>query len=335
MKAIVLSAHGTADNFRQVDMTLPLLRPGEVRIKNHAIAFNPIDVQIRMGSPAATPVAEPILGRDLSGTVDAVHDTVHAFRPGDEVYSYICKLASSGTYAEYVSAPEQLVALKPRRLSHEQAASIPVAAITASIALERTRADPSRSLFVIGGAGGVGSFVISLAAQLGLQRLVTTAGSAASRAYLTNECGLRDEQMIDYRRGALADQAISANSGAFDAVIDLVGGSALSAACRTLAVDGHLASATEAPGSEDFEWLFDRNASFHAIGAHADSLSSDRRHWVRYRDRLDRISQGIDNGSLRLPRTLNVGRLSVETVKRAHDLLERGVVQGKLVMSCR
>lgn len=158
MKAIALSAHGTADNFRQVDMALPLLRPGEVRIKVHAIAFNPIDVQIRMGSPAGRPVAEPILGRDLSGTIDAVHDSVHAFRPGDEVYSYICKLASSGAYAEYVSVPEQLVALKPRRLSHEQAASIPVAAITASIALERTRADPSRSLFIIGGAGGVGSF---------------------------------------------------------------------------------------------------------------------------------------------------------------------------------
>ena len=334
MKAIALSAHGSAANFYEVDLPLPELRPGDVRIRVHAIAFNPIDVQLRKGSLPGTPVSSPVLGRDLSGTVDAVHESVHSFRPGDQVYSYICTLSSSGAYAEFVSVPEELVSLKPARLAHEQAAAVPVAALTAGMALQRTCADSSKSLLVIGGGGGVGSFVISLAAQLGLRRLVTTAGGLASREYLTGECGLRDEQVLNYRCGNLAELAIAANGGPYDVVIDLVGGSALSQVCSTLAVGGHLASATEAPSHDDFETLFDRNASFHAIGAHADSLSSDRRQWIRYRHRLDQISKGIDAGSLRMPRVFDVGRLSVATVRRAHDLLEGGGVQGKLVMSC-
>lgn len=334
MRAIVVSTRGSGATLRQADLPVPSLRPGDVRIRVHAVAFNPVDVQIRKALSSGDTGAEQILGRDLSGTVDAVHESVVAFRPGDAVYSYICKLANSGAYAEFVCVPEELVARKPARLGHEQAASVPVAGITAMLALERTRADASRSLLVVGGAGGVGSFAIALAAQLGVQRLVTTAGSAASRAYLTGECGLPDDRVVDHRQGDLAALAMAANAGPFDAVIDLAGGASLSAACRALAVGGHLASATEAPSRDDFEALFERNASFHAIGAHADSLASDRRQWLRYRDRLDRLAQGLDAGSLRLPRIVNVGPLSVDTVARAHALLERGGVQGKLVMSC-
>lgn len=335
MKAIALSAYGSSANFCEVDLPLPELRPGDVRIKVHAVSFNPIDVQLRKGASPGTPVGTPVLGRDLSGTIDAVHASVHSFRPGDQVYSYICKLASSGAYAEFVSVPEELVSLKSSKLTYKQAAAVPVAAVTAGLALERTGAQSSQSMLVIGGGGGVGSFVISLAAQLGLRRLVTTAGSETSREYLTGECDLRNDQVLDYRRDNLADMALAANGGAYDVVIDLVGGVTLSKVCRTLAVGGHLASATDAPSQEDFEVLFERNASFHAIGAHADSLLSDRRRWIRYRDRLDLISKGFEAGSLRMPRVTEVGGFSVATVRRAHELLESGGVQGKLVMSCR
>ena len=334
MKAIWLSAHGSAANFCEVDLPVPTLGPGDVRIRVRAVAFNPIDVQLRAGSVPDAPVSMPVLGRDLSGTVDAVHESVKAFQPGDEVYSYICLLSSSGAYAEYVCVPEELVAHKPARLTHEQAASVPVAAITATLALQRTLADSAKSMLVIGGAGGVGSFIIALAQELGLRRLVTTAGNAASRDYLTGECGLQDDQVVDYRRGGLANLALVANAGAYGVVIDLVGGLMLSEGCKALAVGGNLASTTEGPSRDDIEILFDRNASFHAIGAHADSLSKDRRQWISYRDCLDRITTCLDSGSLRLPRVTDLGPMSVATVRRAHDLLERGSVQGKLVMSC-
>jgi NADPH:quinone reductase-like Zn-dependent oxidoreductase len=334
VKAIWLSAHGSAANFSEVDLPVPEPGPGAVRIRVRAIGFNPVDVQLRAGSVPNAPVRMPVLGRDLSGTIDAVHESVKAFRPGDEVYSYVCELSSSGAYAEYVCVPEELVALKPARLTHEQAASVPVAARTATLALQRTLAGPAKSMLVIGGAGGVGSFVIALAQELGMQRLVTMAGNAASRDYLTGECGLKDDQVVDYRRGGLADLALLANGGAYDVVIDLVGGLLLSEGCKALAIGGNLASATEGPGRDDIETLFARNASFHTIGAHADSLSTDRRRWIRYRDCLDRITTGLDSGSLRLPRVTDVGPWSLATVQRAHELLERGSVQGKLVMSC-
>src|SRR5215469_15446791 len=110
MKAIVLAAHGGSENFRLAELPLPTLRRGDVRIKVRSVSFNPVDYQIRKGLAESRNVSSPILGRDLSGVVDAVHGSVSDFKPGDEVYSYVCDLASSGTYAEFVSVPEELVA---------------------------------------------------------------------------------------------------------------------------------------------------------------------------------------------------------------------------------
>ena len=105
MRAIVLSGFGGVDNFRLAELPIPPLRSGEVRIRVESVSFNPVDCQIRKGLPESREIGSPILGRDLSGVIDAVHDDVTGFRPGDAVYSYVCKLASSGTYAEYVSVP--------------------------------------------------------------------------------------------------------------------------------------------------------------------------------------------------------------------------------------
>jgi NADPH:quinone reductase len=102
MKAIVLNSFGSADNFAAADLPIPKLRKGEVRIKVKAVSFNPVDYQIRKGQPESSRVRSMILGRDLSGSVDAVHEDVTDFNAGDEVFSYVCDLASSGTYVEYV-----------------------------------------------------------------------------------------------------------------------------------------------------------------------------------------------------------------------------------------
>jgi NADPH2:quinone reductase len=334
MQAITLSAHGGPDNFRLAELPIPPLRPGDVRIRVRSVAFNPVDAQIRRGGPEGRMVRSPILGRDLSGTVDAVADGVVDLRPGDEVYSYVCNLASSGTYAEYVSVPAELVARKPRTLSHDQAAAVPVAGITATLALRQAQAEASRSLFVAGGAGGVGTFALMLARHLGVKRLVTTAGSAGSRAYLIERCGLADDQIVDYRQDGFTDCAKDRNGGPFDSVLDLVGGTMLSACCKLLALEGHLASVTETPALGDADVLFQRNASFHTVGANAYSLVDDRAVWRRYRGLLDQLAGLFDGGALLPPPITNLGPLSVETVRQAHELLERGAVQGKLVMSC-
>jgi NADPH:quinone reductase len=308
MKAIVLTAFGSSDNFVDAELPLPPLRHGDVRIRIKAVSFNPVDCQIRKGGPESKLGQSMILGRDLSGTVDAVHESVTDFSVGDDVYSYVCTLASSGTYAEYVSVPAELVARKPSTLTHEQAAAVPVAGITASMALCRT---------------GVGITT----------SLITTAGGATSRDHLTLQCGLRSDQIVDYKDSDFATQALHRNGGEFDVALDLVGGRMLSACCDLLAVDGILASCTEAASPDDFETLFSKNALFHSVGANAYSLSSDRTTWRKYRDMLDGFARLYDAGDLAPPTISHVGSLSSDVVRRAHALLESGAVQGKLVAS--
>jgi NADPH:quinone reductase len=143
MKAIVLSSFGSADNFTAADLPLPDVRKGDVRIKVKAVSFNPVDYQIRKGQSESSHLRSMILGRDLSGTVDTVHADVTDFSIGDEVFSYVCDLASSGTYAEYVSVPAELVARKPASFTHAQAAAVPVAGVTASLALNKARVGPT------------------------------------------------------------------------------------------------------------------------------------------------------------------------------------------------
>ena len=211
---------------------------------------------------------------------------------------------------------------------------MPVAGITASIALNKARVDKTASVFIAGGAGGAGTFTILLARQLGVRNLVTTAGNAKSRDYLIAHCGLRDDQIIDYKNGSFIEQALQHNGGGFDVALDLVGGNMLSACCVLLALDGNLASITAAPGQDDFEALFQKNASFQPVGANASSLTNGRAIWRKYREILDHLSQHFDSGALAPPRITILGGLSSEVVKRAHALLENNAVQGKLIMTC-
>jgi len=243
MQAVTLTNYGGTENFRLAEIPMPIPRSGEVRIRVKSVAFNPVDCQIRQGLAESRQVRSPVLGRDLSGVVDAVHASVADFAVGDEVYGYVANLASNGTYAEYVSVPAELVARKPGSLTHDQAAAVPVAGMTARLALQKVHANAARSLFIAGGAGGVGSFAIMFARQqLGIPNVFATAGSSLGRAYLRDECLLDEDCIIDYRSETFISQALERNGGPFDCVIDLVGGGMLSACCRMVAVDGRLAS---------------------------------------------------------------------------------------------
>ena len=333
MKAVILKQYGGVDNFELANLPVPTIKKGEIRIKIKAVSFNPVDYQIRKGLPESKFLSSNILGRDLSGIVEEVDEEVKDFKKGDEVICYVCDLASSGTYTEYISVPAAIVATKPVSLTHEEAASIPVAGITAWLALTKTRAERSKSIFIAGGAGGVGTFSILFAKQLGL-KIITTAGNEKSLNYLIQQLGLRKEQVINYKEDDLVTKAIERNDGYFDITLDLVGGRILSACCDLTAIDGDLASVTDPPVKDDFETLFQRNASFHSIGANAYSLSGNRDHWKAYRDILDQISGLFDTSAIIKPPITILGSLSVDTVKKGHQLLEKSSIQGKLIMTC-
>jgi len=334
MKAIMLGAFGSAENFAAVAVPLPQAGAGEVRVRIKAVAFNPVDYQIRRGLSESARLRSMILGRDLSGVVDAVPADAGKFCVGDEVFGYVTDLASNGTYAEYVCVPAELLATKPASLTHAQAAAVPVAGITASLTLDKCWVDSGKSVFVAGGAGGVGTFICGLLRHLGVRNLVTTAGSAGSRAYLIEHCGLREEQIVDYTQDDFVVQALRRNGGAFDIALDLVGGRMLAACCALLGVDGNLASITEIPRADDFEILFQKNASFHSIGANAYSLVGDRVVWGTYAEILERLAHLLDSGALAPPPVTMLGHLSADVVRQAHALLESNSARGKLVMLC-
>ncbi|MFT3908363.1 MAG: NADP-dependent oxidoreductase [Ferruginibacter sp.] len=335
MKAIILKGYGTVDNFEMADLPLPEIQDGTVRIKIKAVSFNPVDYQVRKGLPESRSVTSNVLGRDLSGIVDEVAADVKDFKKGDEVYCYVCHLASSGTYTEYITVPAAIVARKPASLSHEEAASIPVAGITAMIALIKTKTEKAKSIFIAGGAGGVGSFAIMFAKQSGIKDIVTTAGNDKSLQYLLQNFQLRKNQVINYKDHDFIEKAILKNNGFFDIALDLVGGKMLSVCCELIGIDGNLASATEAPNRDDFETLFRKNASFHSIGANAYSLSDNKEQWKAYKYILNHIAKLFDSNAIEIkPPITVVGALSLDTVKKAHELLENNSVQGKLIMTC-
>jgi len=334
MKAIILKEYGSINNFESADIPIPLVKKGDIRIRIKAVSFNPVDYQIRKGLPESRQVTSSILGRDFSGIVDEVHEDEREFKKGDEVFCYVSNLASSGTYTEFICVPSTIVAKKPVFLSHEQAASIPVAGITAILAIEKAKKNKSRSFFIAGGAGGVETFVIMFAKLSGFRNIVATAGNDKSRSYLMQQLQLKEEQIINYRDSDFVKSAIEVNGEYFDVALDLVGGKMLSACCELLAIDGQLISVVDVPGKEDFEILFQKNASFHPIGANAYSLSTNPGHWKTYKYILNYISGLFDSNVLIKPPITILGSLSVGTVKKAHELLENNSVQGKLIMTC-
>ena len=334
MKAIILKEYGSINNFESADIPIPLVKKGDIRIRIKAVSFNPVDYQIRKGLPESRQVTSSILGRDFSGIVDEVHEDEREFKKGDEVFCYVSNLASSGTYTEFICVPSTIVAKKPVFLSHEQAASIPVAGITAILAIEKAKKNKSRSFFIAGGAGGVETFVIMFAKLSGFRNIVATVGDDKSRSYLMQQLQLKEEQIINYRDSDFVKSAIEVNGEYFDVALDLVGGKMLSACCELLAIDAQLISVVEVPGKEDFEILFQKNASFHPIGANAYSLSTNPGHWKTYKYILNYISGLFDSNVLIKPPITILGSLSVGTVKKAHELLENNSVQGKLIMTC-
>src|ERR1041384_2805879 len=163
MKAILCEQYGGPEVLQLADdLPTPRVGPNGVLVRVHASSVNPVDWKLRCGLlQAVRPVVFPVIwGCDLSGVVTEVGPAVTLFKPGDEVYGmkdgYVAK-TYRGTYAEYVVAPEKSLAAKPRILSHEEAAAVPLAALTAWQAMvNQGRLKPGQRVLIHAGAGGVG-----------------------------------------------------------------------------------------------------------------------------------------------------------------------------------
>jgi NADPH:quinone reductase-like Zn-dependent oxidoreductase len=169
VKAFVVDEYNKKGALRFGEMPEPDLRENDVLVEIHAAGVNPLDSKIRSGEFKPILRYRPpfILGHDVAGTVVRAGSKVSKFKPGDEVYSRP-RDGRIGTFAEYIAVNEADVALKPKNLSMEEAASIPLVGLTAWQALvERANLKKGQKVFVQAGSGGVGTFAIQLARHLG------------------------------------------------------------------------------------------------------------------------------------------------------------------------
>ncbi|MBC7915259.1 MAG: NADP-dependent oxidoreductase, partial [Pyrinomonadaceae bacterium] len=171
MKGIVLNDFGDTDNFSLEEIETPKITEGTVKVKIKATAFNPIDYQMRKGGTESKLLRTQILGREMSGIIEEVHQTVTGFKIGDEVYSYVSNLGSNGTYAEYVVVPTEIIALKPSNITFEQATAMGLVGLTAIQTIQKSNIQKDSLVFITGGAGGVGSMLIRLLLQQGIKNI--------------------------------------------------------------------------------------------------------------------------------------------------------------------
>lgn len=238
MKAIVYEGHGPPDTLRLEEVEKPAPAGGEVLIRVRAASVNPLDWRLMRGGPYlvralfglhALVTRAPKLKRagvDLAGVVESVGGSVTQFRPGDEVFG-----SCRGTFAEYACAPESRLALKPPNVTFEQAAAVPVAALTALQGLrDKGRIRPGQKVLVNGAAGGVGTFAVQIAKSFG--------------AEVTGVCSTRNVEMV---RSIGADDAIdyaredfTEGARRYDLILDCISNHTLSACGRVLNPEGAL-----------------------------------------------------------------------------------------------
>jgi NADPH2:quinone reductase len=241
MKAVTLERFGGANELHLADLPTPTPLPNEVQIQVAYTAVNPVDWKIREGHlKQMFPYRFPIIpGWDAAGTITAVGSKVTNFKVGDEVYAYCRKpTVQWGTYAEYVCFDAENVALKPKKLSFAQAASIPLVGLTAWQALfDVAKLQPGESILIHAGAGGVGSLAIEFAKNVGAT--VYTTCSEKNKDYVKK---LGADFVIDYNREDFAEKIRSWAPNGIDVVLDCVGGETLEKSYALLKPKGRIIS---------------------------------------------------------------------------------------------
>jgi NADPH2:quinone reductase len=332
MRAITLKQFGGTDQFELREVPMPGNPDGNVLVQIKASAFNPIDFQMRLGLGESKLSASPILGREMSGVV--ADPGTSEFKKGDAVFAYVGSKGSNGTYAEYVSVPQDMVALIPGNISFLEAAAIPMVSMTALQCVERMGARPNESVLITGGAGGVGSVLIQLLQLSGIDRLVSFAGNDSSRKALFR-FGLSEASIIDYRSGELPVKARAANQGQdYDHCVDIVGGPMSELCAQLLKTGGSYSDIAFLGTKASREELFDKAVTVYNISNYAYASDSSRLGY--YGEKLSYLGGLIKRGELLPPSVHSVGSMTAETVAEAHLLMEENRTNGqKIVMEIK
>jgi NADPH:quinone reductase-like Zn-dependent oxidoreductase len=333
MKAFILDRYGTADRVRAGDVPDPELREDEVLVQVRAAGVNQLDSKIRSGEfkrilRYRLPL---ILGHDVAGVVVRIGSRVRRFKPGDEVYARPAD-GRIGAFAEFIAINEADLAIKPKALTMEEAASIPLVGLTAWQALiERANLKHGQNVLIHAGSGGVGTFAIQLAKHVGATVATTT---STENVDLVRSLGA--DIVIDYKKEDFAHVLRD-----YDVVLNSLDKVTLEKSLGVLKPGGQLISIS---GPPDAAFARSIGASWvlrMIVGALSYGIRSKaKRRQVRYSflfmrangDQLSEITSLIDDGIIR-PVVDRV--FPFASTKEAMAYVEAGRAKGKVVVSLR
>ncbi|MEA2202011.1 MAG: hypothetical protein QOI89_2607 [Solirubrobacteraceae bacterium] len=298
MRAVVLHETGGPEVLRLEEVDTPEPGDGEVLIRVHAASVNAIDWKYRRGLiPKPLPA---VLGNDVSGTVEV--SRADGFSEGDDVFG----IAPSGGYAELATLPVRMMARKPAGITHEQAAAIPVAGMTAWQALyDRAGLERGQTALISGASGGVGHFAVQFSKLAGARTIGI--GSTGNREFVL---GLGADEYIDYTQQVVAESASDV-----DVAFDTVGGEMTMALVATLRQGGILVTIAAAPPED----------AARERGARAELLSMSPSS-----EQLARIAELVENRDVRVEISQT---FPLAQVQQAHLIGESGHTRGKLILT--
>jgi NADPH:quinone reductase-like Zn-dependent oxidoreductase len=306
MKAVRIHDYGNTDVLAYDDAPMPSISPTDVLVRVVGASVNPVDWKIREGYLRQM-ISYPLpltLGWDVSGVVEAVGSGVSRFNVGDAVYS-LPDMKRNGTYAEYVAIRADEVAHKPKTISHIEAASLPLAGLTAwEVLFTVGQLVEKQRVLIHAGSGGVGSLAVQLAKARGAFVIATTSGRNC--AFVKS---LGANEVIDYRTQRFQEVAKD-----IDVVFDTIGGEVQDASWSVLKPGGILVSIVSPPPVERAKALGMRSA-FVFIEPNADILAQ--------------LAELVDTGSLR---PIVGAEFGLKDIAKAHALSQTGRVVGKIVL---
>ena len=307
MKAVQISEFGDR-SVLELNDNVPVLMPTskQVLIKVKSAAVNPVDWKIREGYLQSM-LKHPLpltLGWDVSGEVTDVGDEVTHLKIGDAVYSRP-DIAKNGSYAEYITVDADEVAIKPKSFSWQEAAGVPLAALTAWQSLyEFAKLESGERVLIHAGSGAVGQFAIQLAKLRGAYVYTTTSSNNTNLVL-----SLGADEAIDYRNEDFSDLKD------LDVVFDTIGGETQTNSWKTLKKGGRLVSITETPD--------DATAAEHNAMGFFCFVQPNR-------EQLEKLAEFADAGQLKVSIDSEFG---LDQVAKAHERSETGRAQGKIVIN--
>ncbi len=309
MKAIQINAYGGSEVLEvNQNSPTPSLKKEQILVEVHAASINPFDAKLRAGyMKDAIPLKFPFtMGEDFAGVVKEVGADVSDFKAGDEVFGAASALGGgSGSFAQLAAVNSKNTAYKPKNISFEEAASLPLVGSSAVQALEEhMKLQKGQKILIHGGAGGIGSVAIQLAKSIGAY--VATTVSTDDMDFVKN---LGADEAIDYKNEKFEEKLKD-----YDAVFDTVGGETQTRSFKVLKKGGVLVSMLGEPSKE--------LAKEHGVTGVGQSTDTNASH-------LKRLAELVGNGKIK-PEVDKVYPLS--DVKDAFKHLEEGSPRGKVVL---